>query len=200
MESNKYALAGWLAITQAILFPLIFILGIFEERVTEGLFVIEKQFIGPSDLLMVLFTVIVIYTLLKLKRFLNEQYECRELDQLIIVAIWWFIVFQAVSFALMIIALAKWPIDDVMFVIVYFIFLASAMVTIGIVNILIAVKLLKLKEHLGDYFRGFAYITMAAGICEVSVLFSPLSILLVPITGVVMALIFFKDKHEVEYV
>jgi len=84
--------------------------------------------------------------------------------------------------------------------IIYFIFMTAAMVTIGIVDILIAVKLFKIKENLGEYVRVFAYITIVAGICEVSVIFSPLSLLLIPVNGVVLALIFFKDKFTVEFV
>jgi hypothetical protein len=41
---------------------------------------------------------------------------------------------------------------------------------------------------------------MAAGICEVTVLFSPFSLVLVPVTAVILALIFFRDQHVTEFV
>jgi len=74
------------------------------------------------------------------------------------------------------------------------------MVTIGIVDILIAVKLLKIKETFSEYIRGFAYISMAAGICEVTVLLSPLALILIPVSAIVLALIFLRDQEAIEFV
>jgi hypothetical protein len=87
-----------------------------------------------------------------------------------------------------------------LFVLVYLVFMTGAMVTIGIVDILIAVKLLRIKENFGEYIRAFAYITMAAGICEVTVLLSPMALVMVPVSAIVLALIFFRDQQEVEFV
>ena len=200
MESNKYAFVGWLAIVQAVMFPLIFILGIAERGIALGVFDIDKPFFGPSDVLMLVFTAIAIYTLLMFKRLLNEHYDYHDLDLLILISIGWTVMFQVVGLGLGFLMITLWPVDEVVFAIVYLVFFASAMVTIGIVDILIAVKLLKIKEHLSEYIRVFAFVTMAAGICEVSVLLAPLSLLLIPVTAIVLALIFFKDKHVVEYV
>jgi len=200
MEKSNYSIAGWLAIVQAVLFPLTIILGIVEAGLAAGLLGLEKPFIGPSDMLMVIFTAIAIYTLLMFRKLLNERYDYHDLDLLIIISIWWAIIFQAVGLGLGVIAMLYWPVDKVIMVVVYLVFMTAAMVTIGIVDILIAVKLLKIKETFSEYVRVFAYITIIAGICEVSVIFSPLSLVLIPVTAVVLALIFFRDKHEVEFV
>ena len=60
--------------------------------------------------------------------------------------------------------------------------------------------LLKIKENFGEFIRAFAYVTLVAGICEISVILSPISLVLIPVTGVVLSLIFFRDKQEVEFV
>ena len=41
---------------------------------------------------------------------------------------------------------------------------------------------------------------MAGGICEVTVLLTPIALLLVPVSAIVLALIFFRDQQEVEFV
>jgi hypothetical protein len=200
MEENKYKLAGWLAVSQAVLFPCTIILSIIEAGIGAGVFGTRRPFIGPSDLLMVVFTAIAVYTLLMFRKLLHERYEYHDLDLLIIISIWWAIVFQAVALGMGVLAMIYWPIDRVTMAVTVLVFFTAAMVTIGIVDIMIAAKLLKIKETFSEYIRGFAYITMAAGICEVSVLFSPLSLIMIPVSAIILALVFFHDRQEVEFV
>jgi len=200
MEENNYRLAGWLAIVQAVLFPVAIFLAIVEQVVAAEAFDIRRPFVGPTDLLMIVFTLIAIYTLLMFRRLLHERYEYHDLDLLILVSIWWAIVFQVVGLGLGVLLSMLWPVDRVFFAIVYLIFMTAAMVTIGVVDILIAVKLLRVKENFSEYVRGLAYVTMAAGICEVTVLLSPLALVLVPVSAIVLALIFFRDQQAVEFV
>jgi hypothetical protein len=200
MGANKYAAAGWLAIVQAVLFPLSFVVGIIEAGIAQGIFDVSRPFFGPSDFMMIVFTIISVYALLMFKQLLNERYEYHDLDLLIYISIWWVIVFQVVGLGLGLLASVYWPVDRILLVVVYLIFMTAAMVSIGIVDILIAVKLLKVKEQFSEYIRAFAYISMAAGILEVTILLSPLSLLLVPVTWIILALIFFRDRQEVQYV
>lgn len=200
MGTNKYAHAGWLAILQAVLFPLSFILGIIEQGVVSGLMDIDRPIFGPSDLIMLAFTVITVYVFLTFKKLLNEQYGYHDLDLLIYVSIVWVILFQVVGLGLGAYMMFAWPVDKVLMAIIYIAFMTAAMVSVGIVDILIAVKLLRVKESFGEYIRAYAYISMAAGILEVTVLLSPLALLLIPVTWIILALIFFKDQPQPEYV
>lgn len=200
MDENKYRLAGWLAIVQAILFPMAMVIGIIEAGIAAGVFDIKRPFVGPSDLLMTLFTIIAVYTLIMFRRLLNERYSYHDLDLLILISIWWAIMFQVIGLALNVLIMIIWPVDKMLYVLVFLVFFVSAMVSIGIVDILIAVKLLKEKDIFGEYIRGFGYVTMAAGISEVTVLLAPLALILVPISAIVLALIFFRDKQAVEFV
>ena len=200
MEKTDYSLAGWLAVVQAILFPLTIIWGLVEAGIAGRLTGMTRPFIGPSDLIMVAFTGIAVYTLLMFRKLLNERYDYHELDLLILISVWWAIMFQMVGLGLGVIAMVYWPIDKIILAVVYLIFMSSAMVTIGIVDILIAIKILKIKEKFGEFIRLFAYVTIVAGLCEVSVIFSPISVVLVPVSAVILALIFFRDKYEVEFV
>lgn len=200
MEENKYKLAGWLAVVQAVLFPAAIVIAIIEAVAAAELFNIRRPFVGPADLLMIIFTVIGIYTILMFRKLLHERYQYHDLDLLILVSIWWAIVFQVIGLGLSVITTFMWPVDKIMFAVIYAVFFTGAMVSIGIVDILIAVKLLKDKENFSEFIRGFAYVTMAAGICEVTVLLTPLALILIPVSAVILALVFFRDRQEVEFV
>ncbi len=200
MEPNKYAYVGWLAVAQAIIFPLGLVIGIVEQGIASGLLGIDRPVFGPSDIIMIISTVISVYILLKFKSLLNEQYQYHDLDLLIYVSVAWLILFETVGLGLGLIAMIMWPVDKVIFAIVFLVFFAAAMVSVGIIDIIIAVKILKIREQFGEYIRAFGYVSMAAGICEVSVLLSPLSLPLVPVTSIILALIFFKDRPQVDFV
>ncbi len=116
------------------------------------------------------------------------------------ISIWWVIVFQVIELGINVLAMIFWPVNTILLTVTFLVFFTGAMVSIGIVDILIATKLLKIKETLSEYVRGFAYVTMVAGICEVTVLFAPFSLLLFPVSAIILALVFFRDKQETEFV
>ena len=200
MEENKYKLAGWLAVCQAVLFPVAVSIGIIEAVVAKELFHERRPFIGPSDLIMIAFTAIGVYTMLMFRRLLHERYEYHELDLLIIISIWWAIVFQVIGLVLGVLVMIYWPVNITIMAVTYAVFFTGAMVTIGIVDIMIATRLLKGTVAFSDSIRYLAYITMAAGICEVTVLLSVFSLILIPVSAIMLAMVFFRDRQEVEFV
>jgi hypothetical protein len=71
----------------------------------------------------------------------------------------------------------------------------------GVVQILISVKLLIAKKSLNDFFKAFAYVTMATGILEVSVILAPLAVLVfLPVWCVMLGMIFLREKEEAQFV
>jgi len=74
------------------------------------------------------------------------------------------------------------------------------MVIAGVVDILIAVKILKVKDMFNDLVRAFGYVTMAAGILEATIILSPLALILAPVSCVILAMIFLREKENVEFV
>ena len=199
MDENRYALAGWIAITQAVIFPLAFVMSIAQGIIGISAFGYRGPTFGPSDLLFITFTAMGVYTLTMFRRLLNERYNFHDIDTLIIVAIWWGILFQLSSLALRGWIVVLWPVPETILTVVYLTFMAVAMLVAGIVDILIAVKLLKAKETLSDLLKALAYVTMAAGLLEVTVVLSPISLILVPVSCVILGLIFLR-KEEVEFV
>jgi hypothetical protein len=200
MPDNRYSLAGGLAIAQAILFPLAFGMSIVQDLIGKAAFRFEGPTVGPSDLLFIIFTVIGIYVLIMFRKLLNERYNYHGIDTLIIISIWWSILFQISSLVMKAYAIVMGLEPRLILALIYLSFFIVAMLTIGVVDILIAVRLLKIKDKLNDLLRAFAYITIIAGILEASIVLSPLALILIPVTCVILGMIFLREKEEVEFV
>ncbi len=200
MTENRYTLAGWLAITQAVMFPVAIGIGIMQSIIGARFFDYRGPIFGPTDIIMLAFTLIGIYVMLKFRSLLNERYDFHAIDTLIILSIIWAVVFEFVGLFLKYLAISMWRYNEIEIVIISIAYLSVSMITIGIIDILIAVQLMKKGKEFNSLIRAFSYITMAAGIMEVTVFLSPFSLLLVPVTLVTLGLIFFRDKEEVEFV
>jgi hypothetical protein len=200
MPENRYSLAGWLAIAQAVLFPLAFGMSIVQDIIGKAAFRFHGPIFGPSDLLFIIFTGLGVYVLLMFRKLLNERYNYHGIDTLIIISIWWGILFQISSLGLKAYAIVLGLEPRLTLALIYLSFFAVAMLTIGVVDILIAVRLLKIKDKLNDLLRALAYITIIAGILEASIVLSPLALILVPVTCVILGMIFLREKEEVEFV
>jgi hypothetical protein len=199
MDENRYQLAGWLAITQAVLFPLAFVISIAQGLIGAAAFGYRGPMFGPSDLLFVIFVGISVYTLTMFRRFLNERYNYHGVDTLILLAICWGIVYQISSLALRVWVVMIWPVSETGLTIVYLIFFAVSMISAGIIDILIAVMLLQIRQSVNELVKAFTYITLISGLAEVSVVLAPIALFLIPVSCVILGLIFFK-KEEVEFV
>jgi len=201
MEPNRYNVAGWLSIIQAILMPLSIVVGIIQGIIGIKVFGYEGPMYGPSDLLGIIITVISIYILFMLKRFINEYYDYHEVNFLINLAIIWGVVFFIGGLALRGIEMIFWKYDKDITVILDLSFFAVAMITAGIIDILIGVKLLKIKERMSDLLAVFAYLTLITGILEVSIILSPaVPFLVYPASMIVLGIALLKNREQVEFV
>jgi len=75
-----------------------------------------------------------------------------------------------------------------------------SMISIGIIDIVFAVKILRKKELFSDLMQAYAYITLISGASAVTVILTPLALILVPVSFVVLGMIFLREKEEVEFV
>ncbi len=202
MNENRYALAGWLSMANAGLIPLAIVLNIVFSVVTTKMLGFYRPTIGPGDFLGIVATLISVYILLKFKSLLHERYKFREIDGLIIASIIWLILTQIGSIGLRGLQIVTGTGRDaeILMAIVAISFLAVSVVIIGVIDIMIAVKLMKIKDQLSDPLKFFIYLSLVVGILEVSVIFSPLSLLLVPVVFITYGVIFFRDHQQVEFV
>ena len=92
------------------------------------------------------------------------------------------------------------PLDELAMSLIMLSFVVIMMLSGGTIDILIAVKLMKIKDSASDVLRVYIYLTLATGIMMVSLILSPLALLLAPVSSVLLAIIFFKEKEQVEFV
>ncbi|MCP4568838.1 MAG: hypothetical protein GY841_14770 [FCB group bacterium] len=200
MSENKYASAGWLAIICAALFPIGFVVGIVQSIIGARAFGYSGPVLGPSDLIFLAVTIIGIYVLVVFRRLLNERYEYDGINTLITLAIAWNIIFELGGLALKGFSMVIGTQNEMATIIITISFMAVAMISIGIIDIIIALRLMKIADSLSDLMKTFVYLSLIAGIIEVTVILTPLALLLVPVNFVVLGLIFLKEKKEVEFV
>jgi hypothetical protein len=200
MSDNRYATAGWLAIIAAILFPTGFVVGIIQGIIGIRAFNYHGPITGPSDLIFIVVTIIGVYVLVMLRRMFNERYGFHDIDVLITIAIWWNVFFQVTGLALKVLTLFSWPASEFVMTVVLLSYMIIAMLTIGVIDILIAIKLIRCKERFSDLIKAYAYITVVSGISEVLIFLMPLALILVPVNFVILGMIFLKEKEEVEFV
>lgn len=200
MNENRYTLAGWLSIAQAVIFPSGFVLAFFQAIISKRMFGANVVTLGPADLLFTISIGITVYTLIMFRDLLNKRYNYRNIDTLITISIWLNIVFQVISLILGSMGMLLGAKYSMGLSLLMLVFLPIYMIAMGIVDIIIATRLLKIKESLNELFMVFVYLTLIAGILEVSVIFSPMALILIPVYYVVLGMIFLREKEEVEFV
>lgn len=197
--SNRYLLAGWMSIIAAVLFPLQFIVGIVQGIIGARAFHIKGPIVGPADLLGLISTALAVYVIIMFRQLLHERFRYHGVDLLITISIWWLIGFQVLGLMLKTMLLLT-NLPELMQIVMMLGLFSVAMVTVGIVDIMIAVRLLKLREQMSDLLAAYVYLTLAAGILEVTILLSPLALILVPITSIILGVVFLREKEEAEFV
>ncbi len=200
MEENRYRLAGWMSIVAALLFPAIFVTGIVQTVIADRALGYSGPTLGPADGLSILFTIIGIYVLIVFRRFLHERYEFHDLDMLITLSIVWSILMQVVGLAIDGLMILAWPVNETAYLVISLGFIGIFMLSIGVIDILIGVRLMQSKREFSELLRVFAIISIVSGILEVAIILSPLALLLVPVNFVILGLILLREKTETEFV
>jgi hypothetical protein len=202
METNRYALAGWLSVVAAAIFPAAMVMGWIQGIIGVKAFHYRGPMFGPADILFIGFTAISVYVLIKLKVLLNDRYQFHGLDLLIPIVIGFNILFQLASIALEGLIISVWPLTEKELTVVYIAFMVIFFVSAGIIDIIFAVLILKAKELLGNKLTLYAYLVLAGGIAELTIILLPVvAFLILPASFIVLATIFLgADKDELEFV
>lgn len=200
MNDNRYNPAGWLAIAGAIVFPLSIGIGIVQDLIGAAAFGYRGPNFGPGDVLMIAFTAISIYVLIMFRRLLHDHYQFHELDLLITIAIIWSVTIQVASIAIGAISFILWPQSETIVIVMSIVFVAFFMMSAGVIDIIFAIKLFKIIDRASNLVKVLAYLTLIAGVLEVTVILSPLALFLVPVSFIVYGLIFLRANQEVEFV
>lgn len=201
MNDNKYTTAGWLALAQAILFPTALFVGILQGIIGVRAFGYTGPTFGPSDFMFILANAFTVYTFLKFRELLHEHYDYHGADTIIAVMIWWTILVQILSLVVRGVLLAIWPVSETSMLFIQGSTLVTGAVSAGIIDLIFGIKLLKIKDMLSDLVKAYAILALISGIMEMAVVLIPLvGFLMVPASGIVLSLIFFRARQQVEFV
>lgn len=200
-EGRPYVLAGWLAIAMAVLFPLGFLMGFIQEiiagRMAGGWFI---PTFGTAEVIFLANTIISVYVYLRLRKLLNERYHYGGINILITLSIVWIILFMVESLAIKLIMIALWPMKDLTAMMIQAPVMVFNLLSIGVIDLFIGLRLISQKEKLGERFTAFAYITLIAAICELTLILTPIALILIPVSSVILGMIFLREKEEVEFI
>jgi len=200
-ESRPYALAGWLAIAMAVLFPLGLLLGFIQEiiagRMAGGR---AMPTFGVAEVIFLANTIISVYVYLRLRKLLNERYTYQGINTLITLSIIWIILFQVESLGIKLLMMALWPMKDLTALLIQAPVMVFNLLSIGVIDLFIGLRLLSQKEKLGERFMAFAYITLIAAICELTLILTPIALILIPVSSVILGMIFLREREEAEFI
>jgi hypothetical protein len=196
MSEKRYTIAGYLSIALAVFLPLMFALGLAQTFIGKHMMGIADPGLTLEDLSTVLTAAVLIFVLLVLRKLLNDRYGYSRADRPITAAIIWYVLFTIGSFLMIFFADTTWPAPDERSLIAMLSFWILSMTSAGIIEIFLGLRLLQIKEKRNELMKVFAYVTLIMGVLELTVVLSPLALVLMPVWCVNAAMVFLREKDE----
>jgi hypothetical protein len=187
MDYKSFTFAGWVTIINAIATIPVLATNILLE-------VISPQFPGVNFLLILSTTIIILvntFIYYKFKELLNSRFQFHAADNLILLIILANVLigfFNILGFMFP-------PIQMVIKIIIMIL-----LVPFGFSFIAYAVQLLKLKNDLFGFLKPYAYVTIAVGVCVMTIFLFIFGVLIGVAGGIMQGLILLKSSEEIEFV
>lgn len=195
MERNEYALAGWLAIAAAVLIVPSFVLGFAAEIAKHRAPELVPTLLIPYLATTICFTIFSVYVILRFRTLLNRRHGFHAIDGLVTAIVVGVIVMTLYAIPMKLLGLMN-VIDEPPIVILAVIPIAVIGITLGVLSIILGIRLLRLPVESTSYYRVYAWICIAAGICFVTFILGPLGGLIDAAGNIVLAMLFLKPEGE----
>ena len=193
MENENYNLAGWAALASALLFLPIMGLTLFSDLQQGPSLQVGSLQVGALFLAICLDVVskgLLLYAFLRFRHLLNHRYGFHAVDKLIII-----LYVAGASIGVLAYLMRMLP----EFKIPVIVTAVMLMVVCGILGIVYATRLLHLNSNLNGLLKPLAYISMAGSICFTLVVLSPVGLVLMVTSTVILGLILLRgDQEELE--
>jgi len=194
MNNNDYFWPGIAAIAMVVLFPVYWIY----EIATMGFSFSDYTYsAGSASWVFLLIGVLNVYVYYAFRHQLYNHYNYRGVDVVLGILIAVCGVFSLGIFAVD--ALSPWFGTSYNSIVLASIWIGS-LIVFGVLDILLAVLLLRNAKELPDLVRTFAIVNLLLGIFEVTVLFSVAVIFVFPIAMFILALNFWRKPEVIEIV
>jgi len=192
---NEYALAGYLAIAAAVLILPSFVLSIATEVAKHRAPELTMVLLVPYLLVTICYTIAALYVVLKFRALLNKRHGFHAVDGLITAVVIGVIAMTLYAMPIKVLGLTG-ALDKPPLVFLAVLPVAVIGIVLGILSIVIGVRLFKLTAENASYYRVYAWLSIAAGICFVTFFLSPLGGLIDAAANIVLAMLFLKPDAE----
>jgi hypothetical protein len=196
MSERSYSIAGWLSIALAVFLPLLFALGLAEAFVGKHMLGVGDASLGMKNLVTVVIAAVVIFVLVTLRKLLHRSYSFHKADRFLTAAVVWYMLFTVGSVLMIFFADTSWPAPSESSLYAMLIFWIVAMVSAGIIELFLGLRLLQLKERMNEPMKVLAVVTLIMGALEITVVLSPLAFVIMPVWCVAAAMVFLREKDE----
>lgn len=196
MKNNDYLLPAIAAITVALLSPLYWVIELSSVSTSfpESLTV---KALGLSNVLFLVIGLLSMTVYSGLMKLLHDHFNNKKLDVALISMMVWCAVFYGGTFLLD--ALSAYYGGELSTVFIQWLWIGGTIV-FGVLDILIAVLILKDSQDLSGLLKTFAIVNLVMGICELSVIFALASFIIFPVVFVILAVGFLRKPEMIEIV
>ena len=187
MKAQSYRAAGWAAAIAVTAFVFEIALS-FASQTPAYAEIISSPLVALSMVIHIAFASYATYCL---RSYLNERYEYHGADYLILMLVGGGIVLGLIL------------VGSMFFLepVVSMILKLGVGISLGVVSALFGYRLLAVNGTIGGLKKPLAYSHIIAPLCFLSVVLAPIGLLLLLLTGVLLALIFFRNESpELEFV
>jgi len=190
MEDENYNLAGWAALASALLFLPIMGLTLFSDfqqgqSLQSGSLLTGALFLAIC--LDVASKILLLYAYFRFRHLLNHRYGFHAVDKLIMI-----VYVGGASIGVLAYLVRMLPEFKVPLIVTA----VMLMIVCGILGILYATRLLLLNGNLNGLLKPLAYISMAGSICFTLVVLSPVGLVLMVASTVILGLILLRGDQE----
>jgi len=190
MNNNNYKISGWLALANAVILLPAIGLGIFLDYAA-------RTFTGANliqVLLSILFCSLGVYILWSFRHLLNFRYRFNLIDRLITALIW-------INIIITVLGLYKYFIpESKVLQLIFGITVMALFYGMGVINIVLGVRLLKLNDDMFSLKKPFAYANIISGVCILSIILIPFGLLAAIVVYILQGIIFLRAAEDVEFV
>ena len=181
VTKEQLHLAGWLSITNAIFaIPCIAMSWFLETIGGTGA--------KLSQAILTLVSLgLFVYVISSLRKLLNSGFQFHDIDTYISLLIWGNVALTMLS----VLSLGSRRLEIAMNILTMI-----AFVYFGILSLMFATRLLRLPGGLYGLLKPFCYITIISGICFITVILSPVGIVVGAVGDVILGIIFFKQPNN----
>jgi len=194
-SKNDYTLAGWMAIATTVLILPSFVLSIATEiakhRAPGLMVVLLVAYIAVT----ICYTICAIYVILRFRSYLNTRHGFHAIDGFITAVIVGVIAITLYAIPMKVLTSLGF-FDEPPMAILIVVPIAIITIPLGIIGIIIGVRLLGMPTENTSYFKVYAWLSIAAGICFVTFLLGPLGGLFDAAGNIVLAMLFLRAEDD----